>query len=65
MGWLEMLMGAALRKLKDEGEEELADQVVDDHRAVIVEAYGAARADGATEEEACLAACRRMITHAL
>ena len=58
MGWLNKLLQATV-------EDELADLVVDDHRGVIVEAYDRARADGASEHEAALAACRRMITHAL
>lgn len=53
------------RKIRREGEQAAAEWFVGEHRREVLEAYDAARLDGASEHDAVIAACRRMITHAL
>jgi len=58
-----MLKRYFLRKVKQWLEKRGASELVRAHRGVILEAYAHEREIGSTEEEAVLAACRRMLTH--
>lgn len=63
--FMDLLLAGIPREVRDLGEGAIAHHLVDGSREEIVEAYDKARAAGASEHEAALAACRRMVTHKL
>jgi len=58
-----MLKRYFLRKVKQWLEKHGAAELVRKHSHVILETYAHEREIGTSEEEAVLAACRRMLTH--
>ena len=62
---MDLLLGGIPREVRDLGEGAIAHHLVDGSREEILETYDRARAAGASEHDAALAGCRRMITHKL
>ena len=63
--FMEMLLGGIPPEVRRAGEDAIAHYLVDQNRDEILEAYDVARNAGASEHDAALAGCRRMITHEL